>query len=45
MKLEDGGDEVDSGQQRPHARDLDRPKIIVDADIGGVGDLGQRRKG
>ena len=43
VHLQDRGDEVDAGQQRPDAGDLQRPKIIIDPDAGRVGDLGQRR--
>ena len=43
VHLQHRGDEVDAGQQGPDAGDLQRPEIIVDADAGRVGELGQRR--
>ena len=43
VDLQDRRDEVDAGQQGPDAGDLQRPKIVVDADAGRVGELGQRR--
>ena len=41
--LEDGGDEVDAGHQRAHARDQQRPHVIIDAHTGRVGELGEGR--
>ena len=35
--LQDRGDEIDAGQQRADAGNLQRPQVIVDADAGRVG--------
>jgi hypothetical protein len=43
--LQDGRDEVDAGQQRADAGDLQRPQVIVDADAGENRQLRQRRIG
>ena len=43
--LQDRGHEIDAGQQRADAGDLQRPEVVVDADAGRVGQLGQRRIG
>ena len=42
-QFEDRGHEIDAGEQRADARDLQGPEVVVDADIGREGELGQRR--
>ncbi len=44
-QFEDRGDEIDAAEQGADARDLQRPEVVVDADIGREGELGQRRIG
>jgi len=43
--LEDRGREIDACQQRAEAGYLQAPEVVIHADAGGVGDLGQRRIG
>ncbi|MPL91568.1 hypothetical protein SDC9_37643 [bioreactor metagenome] len=43
--LQDGGDQVDAGERRAHARDLQRPQVIVHAWPGRIGGARERREG
>ena len=45
VDLQDRGDEIDAGQQRADAGDLQRPQIVIDADAGRIGEFRQRRIG
>src|SRR5271165_6919677 len=42
-QFEDRGHEIDAGQQGTDARDLQWPEVVIDADIGRKGELGERR--
>ena len=44
-QFDDRGDQVDPRQRRAHARNLQRPDVVIDPDAGAVGQARQRRIG